>query len=127
MGKHIHADLMMEYAKDAAESMTPWDKWECKTPRYPEWGDCTTHPLWHQLNKYRRIGDVSKVSVNGKIVEFKKPNPISELEGYVVSGTGMIKKCYVGEQFATFHATFKNIEDAENYSKVIRKVLGESV
>jgi hypothetical protein len=127
MGKHIHADLMLEYAKDAAESMTPWDKWECKTPSYPEWEDCITHPLWHQLNKYRRIEDVCKVSVNGETMEFVKPTPIWDTEVYIVSGTGSINKVYVSESIATFHATFKNIEDAENYSKVIRKILGESV
>jgi hypothetical protein len=107
--------------------MTPWDKWEVLDIAEAGWRPLLTHPTWHSLNQYRRIEDFTKVIINGEIVEFKKPNPISELEGYVVSGTGMIKKCYVSEEFPTFHATFKNIEDAENYSKVIRKVLGESV
>jgi hypothetical protein len=127
MGKHIHADLMMEYAKDAAESATPWDKWHCKVVGYQEWEDCITHPLWHQLNKYRRIGDGCRVTINGEIMEFAKPTPRWEEEVYIVSGTGMIKKAYVSESFANFHATFKDIEDAENYSNVIRKILGESV
>ena len=28
MTKHIHADLMMEYAKDAMETDKPWERWE---------------------------------------------------------------------------------------------------
>jgi len=28
--KHIHADLMLEYAKDASETDKPWERWEWK-------------------------------------------------------------------------------------------------
>lgn len=29
MTKHIHAELMAEYAKDAMETDKPWERWEC--------------------------------------------------------------------------------------------------
>lgn len=30
MTAHKHANLMMQYAQDAAESVTPWEMWEYK-------------------------------------------------------------------------------------------------
>ena len=28
MDKHIHADLMLQYAQDAQETDKPWERWE---------------------------------------------------------------------------------------------------
>ena len=28
MAKHIHADLMLQYAQDAMETDKPWERWE---------------------------------------------------------------------------------------------------
>lgn len=34
MAKHIHADLMMQYAQDAAITPRPWEWWEvCRLRR----------------------------------------------------------------------------------------------
>ena len=50
---HIHAAAMAEYAKDAAETDKPWERWEfsCYGEEYIFMDN---HPLWHEKNKYRR-------------------------------------------------------------------------
>lgn len=61
MTKHIHAELMLEYAKDAMETETPWDKWEYCSFHAVGWEDCMTTPTWWESNKYRR----KTVNING--------------------------------------------------------------
>lgn len=57
MAKHVHADLMLLYARDAEISDTPWQFWE-----YSVDGE-TWHPLigggpsWEKHMFYRRSGD----------------------------------------------------------------------
>lgn len=43
MIKHVHAELMMEYAKDAMKTEEPWLLWEfmdCSG----KWHKCASHP-----------------------------------------------------------------------------------
>ena len=53
---HIHAAAMAEYAKDAAETDKPWERWEFsygeKKPKY--FFPLIKHPNWHEDYKYRR-------------------------------------------------------------------------
>lgn len=64
MPAHIHAALMMEYAKDAAESETPWRDWEYLVGGDVKWATCFNHPSWNADDVYRRkpktirIGDM---------------------------------------------------------------------
>ncbi len=64
MAAHIHAALMAEYAKDAAESETPWKNWEFRNICNDEWENMSCHPSWVETCKYRRkpktirIGDM---------------------------------------------------------------------
>ena len=54
--KHRHAELMMEYAKDAMETNKPWERWEVwtgKTQRRP-WTPLSDHPIWLEEAAYRR-------------------------------------------------------------------------
>lgn len=53
MPKHIHADLMMQYAQDAQESETPWENWEV-IRSYNVWVTLRDHPFWTTDYKYRR-------------------------------------------------------------------------
>jgi hypothetical protein len=126
MGKHIHADLMAEYAKDAAESMTPWDKWEVLDIAEAGWRPLLTHPTWHSLNQYRRIEDFTKVLINGVQHEFRKPTPVWGRNKHLVTGTGLILDVYTTEYVANLHATFEHKDDAENYAKAIRAIVGKS-
>lgn len=52
--KHIHAELMMEYAKDAMETDTPWKRWEFRNMK-GEWVSLMQHPAWQPGVEYRKI------------------------------------------------------------------------
>lgn len=57
MTKHKHADLMLQYAKDAAKTNKPWELWEWrvfKSHNDPSWVACWTHPSWECGVEYRR-------------------------------------------------------------------------
>lgn len=50
--KHIHADSMLEYAKDAQTTNEPWLQWEyC---RNNIWYDLNTHPQWAKDIQYKK-------------------------------------------------------------------------
>lgn len=53
MTRHIHADLMMQYAQDALETDKPWERWEYMNlsltfVKLPE------NPTWNVAVAYRR-------------------------------------------------------------------------
>ena len=61
---HIHAKLMAQYAEDAAETDTPWERWEYYL--YLDavaWIDCNSHPDWAVTRKYRRKSKL--ILING--------------------------------------------------------------
>lgn len=65
---HPHAALMAEYAKDAAETSTPWERWETKYGS--EWANLPDHPRWNYEASYRRKPQT--ITVNG----FTVPKPL---------------------------------------------------
>lgn len=67
--KHVHAELMAEYAKDALASDKPWESWEFFGVAM-EWRPCTDHPKWRGGYQYRRKQKVIKI--NG----FDIPEPL---------------------------------------------------
>ena len=76
---HIHAAAMAEYAKDAAETDKPWERWE-----FSHWGQEYTslhrHPNWHKDNKYRRKPKV--ILINGHEVPEPHRTPLKNGEVY---------------------------------------------
>jgi hypothetical protein len=52
MSGHKHADLMLEYAKDALTNKTPWELWEVKM--YDKWESVTGNFNWYEGYEYRR-------------------------------------------------------------------------
>ena len=65
---HIHAQAMMEYAKDALETDTPWERWEySQNGRY--FMSMGSHPTWYDEIKYRRKQKV--ILING----YEVPEP----------------------------------------------------
>jgi hypothetical protein len=52
--KHVRAELMMEYAKDAMETDTPWERWEFRNMK-GEWVSLSQHPAWQTDLEYRKI------------------------------------------------------------------------
>jgi len=70
MTKHVHAELMMQYAQDAAETDKPWERWESK--QYGGWEHMVAHPFWDECVVYRRKPKF--ILING----FEVPEPIRE-------------------------------------------------
>ena len=55
MKKHKHAELMALYARDAAETETPWEMWECRYKA--EWEPCDCEIGFFTTCDYRRKPD----------------------------------------------------------------------
>ena len=53
MAKHKHAALMLQYAKDWAETEEPWKRWEVTSHR-SAWVALCCHPYWKEESEYRR-------------------------------------------------------------------------
>ena len=68
--KHKHADVMLEYAKDARESDTPWINWEYMNEISNEWQPLSCNPTWNHTVIYRR-----KVKTI-RIGEYDVPEPL---------------------------------------------------
>lgn len=50
--KHIHADLIKEYARQKAEGELEYFCWEYYDPAYGKWYK-TPHPIFHENDTYR--------------------------------------------------------------------------
>ena len=75
MTAHKHADLMLLYAQDAAETDKPWERWEIL--RGKSWCNLTENPTWIEYMEYRRKPQIIKVGRH----EFPKPITESPEEG----------------------------------------------
>jgi hypothetical protein len=52
--KHIHAELMRQYAEDAMETDKPWERWQFSAEGEP-WEDIACmNPSWQPEWQYRR-------------------------------------------------------------------------
>ena len=69
---HVHAELMVQYAQDAAETDSPWERWEVKINN-GEWCELNGNPNWVEDWGYRRKPQVIRVGRH----EF--PKPITEV------------------------------------------------
>lgn len=78
MTAHKHAALMLQYAQDAAETDTPWERWEFKTDG-DTWVELSKNPSWFEDRKYRRKPQVIRVGRH----EFPKPITEKPKEGTV--------------------------------------------
>ena len=54
MTAHKHAHLMAQYAQDAAETETPWERWQFRGLDTERWRDCTCGIGFSNLCEYRR-------------------------------------------------------------------------
>ena len=78
--KHKHAELMMQYAKDAMETDKPWERWEFYNKPTESWLSTTNHPNWDTAYKYRRKPKMVSVTLmSGEVVSFPEPHR-TELE-----------------------------------------------
>ena len=55
MTAHKHAALMAQYAQDAAETDTPWERWEVYNQNgFSKWIAIGCQPIWNLACEYRR-------------------------------------------------------------------------
>ena len=80
---HIHAAAMAEYAKDAAETDMPWERWEVSLAESgDEYRNFLGHPDWAVTRKYRRKPKV--ILINGHEVPEPCREPLQVGEMYWV-------------------------------------------
>ena len=69
MARHIHVELMKQYAEDAMETDEPWLLWEYLYEG--KWHQCVIHPSWSICATFRRKSEMIKIG------EYEFPKPIS--------------------------------------------------
>lgn len=74
---HPHADLMKLYAEDAAETATPWQRWEFRSEAMVRWAPVKGHPVWYESSEYRRKPRMR--SLNG--FEYPEPERMAPVDG----------------------------------------------
>ena len=73
--KHIHAELMLQYAQDAMETSEPWERWEFYDDNGRIWIALTSNILWYEDTRYRRKPKMISVTLmDGEVVSWPKPN-----------------------------------------------------
>ena len=78
---HIHAELMVQYAEDAAETDMPWERWEISLAESgDEYRNLLGHPDWAVTRKYRRKPKV--ILINGHEVPEPCRTPLKDGEVY---------------------------------------------
>ena len=53
--KHVHADLILQYAHDAQETDKPWERWECCSEVEGIYARAHGQLKWYPSIFYRRI------------------------------------------------------------------------
>ena len=71
---HIHAAAMAEYAKDAAETDMPWERWEFSLNNERGYKPLRNHPSWDADRKYRR--KAKTILINGHEVPEPSRTPL---------------------------------------------------
>lgn len=82
MCRHIHAELIDQYAKDWKETHAPWERWESYDTSNKRWTTFTDHPAWNRHDKYRR--KPRTIIINGHEVPEPVREPLEEGEQYYV-------------------------------------------
>lgn len=77
---HTHAAAMAEYAKDAAETDKPWERWEFCLNNEREYTPLHKHPSWDANRKYRR--KPKTILINGYEVPEPHRTPLKYDEEY---------------------------------------------
>jgi len=103
--KHIHADLMMQYAEDAMNNDKPWLLWESKDEHDECWKTRFDHPRWIKEVQYRR--KQKTINING----FEVPEPLRKRPGI----GAMIYYARLGEQLGPIQWTGSSM-DCERFS-----------
>jgi hypothetical protein len=80
----MHADLMIQYAKDAQETNEPWKLWQRKNKNNKMWFDLFYNPSWDEDADYRRKPKI--ININGfEIQEPLRIRPKKRNTYYIVN------------------------------------------
>ncbi len=93
-----HAELMMIYAKQAAEMDEPWKLWSVK--KHDQWLHLKSHPGWMEEREYRQIPKTIRIG-NFDVPEPMRDRPEIGTEYYVVDAygnNGVFKSNWHGSQ-----------------------------
>lgn len=108
MAGHKHASKMAEYAKDAAETDKPWERWEYRfaTNGFEDsWSsEITEHPCWNEKFEYRRkprTRNIGAVVIEAPLTEASQGQTV-----YASDATGRVAP------FRFSEADIKGVEDA---------------
>ena len=90
---HPHAALMLEYAKDWAETKQPWLKWRRRPVNsVGDWFACQDHPKWLEHYAYERIPTPPAVIlINGIKVPEPVRKPLNDVDRYFVTD---LRRCH---------------------------------
>ena len=75
MTKHVHAELMLQYAHDAQETDKPWERWEVYGKVKGRWISLNEGFSFISELKYRRKPKMLSVTLaNGEVVSWPEPH-----------------------------------------------------
>lgn len=101
MKQNIHAELILEYAKDWAETNTPWVRWEYSRFPTSQRTSFHDHPIWKDSLCYFRKPEPPKfININGYEVPEPCRTPLSKRESYYlvnISNAEIIKFDWSGD------------------------------
>ena len=96
---HIHAAAMAEYAKDAAETDKPWERWEFSYGGQEKYFALESDPCWATGTKYRRKAKTTLLYDIARIAELEEQlsaggvEPLCwHWENTSTGGMGVVKK-----------------------------------
>ena len=95
---HIHAAAMAEYAKDAAETDKPWERWQVMSEHGSEVYDLQYNPSWDTYRKYRRKPKF--ILINGNEVPEPHRTPLKDCDTYwtLTFFDGVVDTNWVGDK-----------------------------
>lgn len=97
--KHIHAELMLEFAKDAMKSQNPGELWEYKEGEL-DWITLNHRmPIWDEETQYRR--KIPPIIINGLEVPQPERKPLEERTTYymptLINNKGFTQSYWSGD------------------------------
>lgn len=130
---HVHAELMKQYAEDAANSETPWDKWEYDSLTCG-WLTCSSNPQWVVNREYRRKSKQKFIELNGEKFEIFAEKPEKNTKYWYISdafAAGVSYYEWANDHYDTkFFETnncFKTEESARSFAEEFRNIINNTV
>lgn len=132
MARHIHAELMKQYAEDASTHEFPYILWQYNITG--EWHDLMKHPEWDFNTKYRRkpLEQNELISVSAMFmkplkisdVKFRNPEQIVYYPSFDYNdcrfNVQSIKVSSIfGEPLTAFHTTKENAQKHVNFLNLV--------